>query len=401
MHGQESIRPHFQDYLPKLTGRSFWVNTVTAVSLLTSQLEYISPKSEFDRMTDHSSAASLVTDGTYAMLVINSSSPQVNIGQETDPNDPEYPKQWALQATGWEKAYRLIKEHPPNQTEPVTIAYLDSGIEVSHVDMKPGILDPRSCSYISKDTSCAQASVDTSSTQHGTGTVGLVEALTNNGIGIAGEASMFNVQIINMKVIQDSGVANYSDIYAAITKIKELNDNGANIRVVVANLAGWPISDISYINQVFDDLHTQGVILIAGAGNGNGINKQVGLGWPASLDNFIAVGASDQNGNPASYSSLAPNLVLAPGEVITLCYDNEYCDQQGTSFAGPMVAAAVIIALAYNPKLTPDEFRALLQRTSARKNGYLLLRFDNIVRELAHVHYAYLPIVNGPPPPLH
>jgi hypothetical protein len=104
--------------------------------------------------------------------------------------------------------------------------------------------------------------------------------------------------------------------------------------------------------------------------------------YPANLPGVIAVGACDANGNPTSTTTQGKHLtMLAPGvDILTVLGDNDFGRQQGTSFAAPMVAAAIWLARRKQPMLNAADIRQLLAdsaekaklkgKTRTKEHGY-------------------------------
>ena len=127
-----------------------------------------------------------------------------------------------------------------------------------------------------------------------------------------------------------------------------------------------------------------GIFVVASAGNDGP--------FCASLDDPLAiypevftVGAGDENGSLAFFSSLGPvdvdgsnrikPDVIAPGElVLSAMPDGTYGVMSGTSMAGPHVAGVVALMWSANPKLIGDIERTrqiLYESSDHAYNGYL------------------------------
>ena len=94
-----------------------------------------------------------------------------------------------------------------------------------------------------------------------------------------------------------------------------------------------------------------GSTLVAASGNeyaeGNPIS------YPAAYPHVLTVGATDQSGAPASFSSSGPHVDLAAPGVAIPVQDprdsNYYFPVDGTSFAAPIVSAAAAYAMTARP----------------------------------------------------
>jgi hypothetical protein len=88
--------------------------------------------------------------------------------------------------------------------------------------------------------------------------------------------------------------------------------------------------------------------------------------YPAVLPGVIAVGATNPNDNRAACSTAGKHVFIsAPGERITTITGSSYKAISGTSFAAPMVSAAIWLALRQLPCLTLEQIRNLLRHSVA------------------------------------
>ncbi|RMF84762.1 MAG: hypothetical protein D6736_18710 [Nitrospinota bacterium] len=155
------------------------------------------------------------------------------------------------------------------------------------------------------------------------------------------------------------------------------------------------------LHQVIQWLEQQGVIMVASVGNydctipaseggdseggdseggdseggdSEGGDSSSGCTWqvkyPAQYPETIAVGATDETGNIASYSveGLAVDVVAPGGSgempVISTNLNSGYGLASGTSQATAHVSGLVALLLDANPDLTPQEVRQILQETA-------------------------------------
>jgi subtilisin family serine protease len=325
------------------------------------------------------------------------------------PNDPYFnPQQWALNNTG---AYasgtegadiRMPQAWDITQgSRNVIVAVIDSGVDYNHPDLVSNIWtntnedcnngkDDDGNGYVD-DCEGWNFSAATNDPMddlgHGTHVSGIIGAVGNNGLGIAGV--MWKVRIMPLKFIADYG----SDVCGGDGFCGDTADEVAAIQYAVAN--GAKVINASYGGDTFSqDEHDAisaandaGVLFVTSAGNGSldtiGDNNDILPQYPAgySLPNIIAVAATDQNDQRASFSNFGPNSVqvAAPGVYIlstvptmgiadsfsSLCTGSfftgyDFCS--GTSMAAPHVAGLAGLLESYYTNFTASQIRATILR---------------------------------------
>lgn len=170
---------------------------------------------------------------------------------------------------------------------------------------------------------------------HGTMMAGIAGARTNvsPAIGIAGVG--FNVSLLNGKVLDDNGDGSDSGVASGITWA---TDNGAK---VISMSLGGPGPCSNTLQTAVDYAWARNVVIVSAAGNGD----TDGVGDPApespgNCNHVIAVGATDQNDQRASFSNYGLAVPLAaPGvAILSTDYFGGYRTVSGTSPATPHVA---------------------------------------------------------------
>jgi serine protease len=246
------------------------------------------------------------------------------------------------------------------------------------------------------------------SSWHGTKVAGIVGALTNNGIGIAGVAP--NTMLLPVRVIGKCS-GRVSDIAAGImwaagqAVTVDAGTIAASPAANIINLSlGAPVPCSATEQSAIGAAIAAGITVIAAAGNEGGA-----IDAPASCTGVISVVGLRQTGTKVPYSNLSgPTAasIAAPGGNCVNTVAGEDClydietttdagittpsptpgfytyalfnqsflnaagtnpdnaADTGTSYATPMVAGITALMLAINPALTPAQVLARLQSSA-------------------------------------
>jgi thermitase len=177
------------------------------------------------------------------------------------------------------------------------------------------------------------------------------------------------------------------------TGIKWAVDNGADVINMSLGIrhtgGGLPHEDV--IRYAL----SKNVVVVAASGN-DGTNERY---YPGALPGVIAVGAVDDHGAVARFTSYGANItVVAPGLSIYSSFaHNSYAVATGTSQASPFVAGGLALAKSYaleqGHKLTNNEINYILKNTSDRVStrlrdehaGYGLLNLADAFKLLTHL----------------
>jgi thermitase len=185
---------------------------------------------------------------------------------------------------------------------------------------------------------------------HGTTVASIIAARGNNGTGMAG--GCWTCVILPVKVLDRNGNGYDSVIAKGIVYAA---DQGA--KIINMSLGGTDYSKalsdaVAYANR-------KGVLVVAAAGNAGRTSSRNTKMYPAALTDVVAVGAtakgSDARAGFSSYNKSGDSWVdmAAPGVITGMDrYGVYHTDQEGTSFAAPMVAGAAGLIKTVHPAYT-------------------------------------------------
>jgi thermitase len=260
------------------------------------------------------------------------------------PNDTSYSRQWGLPKIQAPEAWDITRGD-----KKVRIAILDTGIDDNHEDLASKIVAKKN--FTSSPTHDDKYG-------HGTHCAGIAAAMTNNDIGVAGNG--FDCYLMNGKVLGDSGSGDYSwvskgIVWAALWKAK-----------VISMSLGGP-SPSSTLEKAVNFAWNRGSVIVAAAGNTGTSAPE----YPAYYENCIAVAATDQNDNKASFSTYGKWVdVAAPGVSIFSTLPNHpnqlglnYGYLNGTSMATPFVAGLAALVWTTSHGTDNASVRARIEST--------------------------------------
>lgn len=298
------------------------------------------------------------------------------------PNDPLVAQQWNLLEFGLPQAWAI----DPGRN-PVTIAIIDSGVDMLHEDLVDKMLP--GCDFYDGDNDPNPGSASSKSA-HGTHVAGIAAAVGDNGTGVASVAYGPGVKLLPVKVFDDAGVTGTVDdlldamLWAAGFALEGVGANPNPAKVINMSLGVEPSSlaqaTLRAIDEVAQRVYQRGTALFAASGNG-GWNDHILA--PASSPWVYAVGSVDADFELSSFSNYdvsGPTVeFVAPGGASTSpCWyvlstypDDGYRCEGGTSMASPFVAGAAALLLSQNPDLTPAQLLAKLKGSAYFDGSYM------------------------------
>lgn len=270
-------------------------------------------------------------------------------------DDSLYPSQWALPKIFWDKLDATASAFNP-ATPSAEVAVIDTGVDYNHPDLLGKVDTVNDWDFVNSDDDAMDDNL------HGTHVAGIAAASTNNTTGMAG-VSINTVKILPIKVLSQSGVGYYSDISSGIIYAA---DKGA--KVINLSLGGTFKS--TTLENAINYAWGKGVVIAAAAGNSNNSSRL----YPAAFFNSMAVWASNQNDNKASFSSYgnwvdvgAPGVSIISTVPLSLDPDsnkNGYYYGSGTSMATPHVAGLAGLLFSQNPSASNQQVRNTIELTA-------------------------------------
>jgi thermitase len=256
------------------------------------------------------------------------------------PNDLYWNQQWGPTKIGADYAWDVQLGDSD-----VLVAVIDTGVDWNHPDLV--------ANYVALGNDWVNNDTDPMDDHgHGTHCTGVIAASINNTVGIAG---MAQVRIMAEKGLDQYGEGYDDDLAKAIIHAVE---QGADI--LSNSWGGYEYSNLLHDAVMY--AYENGVLVVAAAGN-NAWNVK---SFPADYEEVIAVTATNESDDPASFTNFGDWVELAaPGvNIYSTVYDDGYTYMSGTSMACPYVSGVAALVWSQFPNTTRDWVRLWLRYTA-------------------------------------
>jgi subtilisin family serine protease len=301
-------------------------------------------------------------------------------------DDPLADRQWHLEQVGAPQAW----EHA--RGEGIIVAVVDTGVDATHPDLAGKTMS--GIDLVEPGTPPDDPN------GHGTLVAGIIGAVADNGIGVAGTAPA--ALIMPVRVLDAEGRGTSRVVAEGIRWATRSGAHVINLSLAEApgQLQNVDLLITSDVEVAIREAAEAGVLVVAASGN-EGVS-----GTPYNADvPVLVVGATGRDDRPWFRSNRDSTTLFAPGvEIVSTYRGHGYALADGTSFAAPVVAAGA--ALLRQRGLPADRARDVLAGTAV-PIGAGLGRVDlatAMAVALAPtpapvVTTAPTPVVEPPPPP--
>ena len=315
------------------------------------------------------------------------------------PNDPLLKDQWYIFPSNHKlgevggidaiKAWGMISPQSP-----ITIAIFDAGMNYRHPDLEANIwtntqetingIDDDNNGYIDDIHGWDFVSGDNvplslreekfpDQFDHGTAVAGLIAAVPDNGIGIAGIGR--NVKVMPLRVVGAPDVKGGYHAGPRVTfpaAIRYAIRNGAKVIVCTTPLnSASPFREL--IGPPLKETLESGVLFVRSAGNaGRNIDESDEYELLSRFPNILVVGGTIRNGtlSPRMNYGMRAKIASPCVDMVFPSFDGyDRSVGPGTSFAAPIVAAVAATLLSQHPELSPERIIAKLRVEANAING--------------------------------
>ena len=290
--------------------------------------------------------------------LFSSSSPDFLVKYNTAcTNDPEFHELWGLNYDAGinNVNINICDAWKITEGKGVQVALLDTGIELTHIDLADNI---SSLSYNTESNSSPSQIINNES--HGTHMAGTIAAVKDNNLQVVGVAPQSTLISISNALDETPN--------SRMKRVDGINwawQHGADI---INN--SWVISpQFDAINNAINNALTKGrngkgTVMVFASGNDYGA-----VSFPANSNpDIISVGSVNYTGVRSNFSNYGNELdLVAPGEYILSTTLDNYTDfLSGTSSATAHVSGVAALVLSANPSLNVDEVRDIIEQTAQK-----------------------------------
>jgi hypothetical protein len=251
-------------------------------------------------------------------------------------NDPLYPLQPSA------KLWRLDELHKVTTGRRVSVAEIDTGVDVSNPDLTGRVAVARN--FVDGRRDVAE--------WHGTAVAGIIVARADDGIGIAGIAP--EAKFLALRACWPAATSGDTAAFCSSFTLAKALQFALDENAQVINLSlGGPRDRL--LERLLDIALSRGVTIVSA------VDPNLGDGgFPASHRGVLAVAGDDGH-------DVAADILLAPGrDIPTTMAGQKWGFVTGSSFAAAHVTGLVALLRELAPDLRPDQLREALAPRALR-----------------------------------
>ena len=274
-------------------------------------------------------------------------------------NDPDIKNQYYLDNIYVKEAWDYVSSHTHDK---VLVGVIDTGVQVDHPDLK-NVLSPYSADVTGNTPVLLKDCAEPAKDDHGTGVASIIAAESNNSRQMAGVASCYNNDVVEILGIQASFYyEQYKEYRFSTWDIgKALNycaEKGT--KVINMSLGGYVYnkSEENLINK----LTAAGIIVVCAAGNDTTSKDH----FPSDYETAIGVASTTLENVLSSFSNYGSQKnICAPGSDMYMLNDQSVTRyNSGTSFASPVAAAVAAMMCSLNGDLNYFDVKRIMANTA-------------------------------------
>lgn len=251
------------------------------------------------------------------------------------------------------RSLRLAEAHRTATGRGVTIALVDTGVDVGHPDLRGRIAG--SGDFVNQGEQTFTSDV------HGTAVAGVVAATAGNEAGIVGVAP--EARLLALKACWHEPAGTRRAVCSSYTLARALDSAiGSQARVLTLSLTG---PDDPLLARLLERAITAGIVVVAAVDTASPDG-----GFPAHLPGVLAPWPAPPEAGTAAPDAGPDGALRAPAvEILTTIPRAAYDFFSGSSFAAAHAAGVAALVLEILPDATPAAIEALLERSARRTDA--------------------------------
>jgi subtilisin family serine protease len=294
-----------------------------------------------------------------------------NTGQSIPTQDAEEHLGGSLPATAGAEERTSEAWRLSTGSRAIVIGEADTGVDYDHPDLEANVwTNPGNVGGCPAGThgynvlshGCEAEDDDTRYGGHGTAVAGIIGAVGNNGIGVAGVN--WQTTILPVKWLNQKAEGSTSGLIEALRWLVAAKRAGVNVRVVNDSQTFPGTAFSMELKEEIEELAANNILFVTAAGNSGDNNDEPTVGrYPCRYDlpNEICVTATDDNDQLPSWANYGPSTVdlAAPGvSIFSTLREDAYGYLSGGSMAAAQVAGAAGLILSVEGSLSATELKA-------------------------------------------